>query len=101
MAEARQNNKWLIPIGICIFLTLFGIQEYRLRSIETKIVLLTASMERGSVEEKYSTARTENLEEAVYQLRQDVRDLQGRLNKIDSNIETILQQLRRMDENKG
>ena len=98
MAEVKQNNRWLIPVGICIFLTLFGIQEYRLRSIETKITLLTASMERGSIEEKYSTARTQSLEAGVAQLRVDVQGLRERLTKIDANTESILQQLGRMGE---
>jgi len=94
MVAAVQNNKWIIPVGICIFLTLFGIQEYRLRSIETKIALLTASMERGSVEEKYSTARTKTLEIGMESLRTEVQTIRERLTKIDSNVETVLRELR-------
>jgi hypothetical protein len=91
------NNKWMLPIGIVIFLTLFGIQEHRLQSIETEIALLTASMNRSEVLDTYSSSKSDKTDIAMDKLRENILELNMKMVKIDSTIDAVLAQLKKLN----
>jgi len=86
-----------MPIGIVIFLTLFGIQEHRLQSIETEIALLTASMNRSEVLDTYSSNKSDKTDVAMDKLRENILELNMKMVRIDSTINAVLSQLKKLN----